>query len=46
MDGLEPLIPVALFFLVASVIILMGLIGRPIGRSHFWACKSVEGGRG
>ena len=30
MDGLEPLIPVALFFLVASVIILRGPIGRVI----------------
>ena len=31
MHGLEPLIPVALFFSVASVIILRGPIGKAIG---------------
>lgn len=30
MNGLEPLIPVALFFSVASVIILRGPIGKAI----------------
>ena len=36
MSGLEPLIPIALFFSVAAVLILRGALGKALGERIGW----------